>query len=393
MDVEGGGAAVVVGGGIGGLTAGISLLRAGWDVTVCESAPRLEPAGAGLFVWPNALHALGSLGLADALVARGRVLAGTGVRRPDGRWLSSLDGAAVARRYGAPLVAVARAELVDLLASALPAGSLRLGTRVVGVDSGAGTDEARVRLEGPGAGMAAQLVVGADGLRSVVRGSVWPEQPAPVYRGYTAWRAVVHAPGLVSDRAGETWGRGTRFGVVPLPDDAVYVYATAQAAAGDRTADEIGGLRQRFGRWHDPIPQLLELLDPGCVLRHDVFACEPTMPLLHRGRVALVGDAAHAMEPNLGQGACLAIEDAVVLGHVLAGPGPLAPGLSRYSRARATRTATLARRSRQLGRVAQWSAPALVTARDLAARVVPDRVAARGLDDAVGWRPPTGGAL
>jgi 2-polyprenyl-6-methoxyphenol hydroxylase-like FAD-dependent oxidoreductase len=117
------------------------------------------------------------------------------------------------------------------------------------------------------------------------------------------------------------------------------------------------------------------------------------MSRLHHGRVALVGDAAHAMEPNLGQGACLAIEDAVVLGHVLAGPGPLAPGLSRYSRARATRTATLARRSRQLGRVAQWSAPALVTARDLAARVVPDRVAARGLDDAVGWRPPSEGAL
>jgi len=130
---------------------------------------------------------------------------------------------------------------------------------------------------------------------------------------------------------------------VPLPGDVVYVYATATTVAGDRGLDEPAELRRRFGQWHDPIPTLLADLPPDSVLRHDVLAVQPSLRRLHHGRVALLGDAGHAMEPNLGQGACLAIEDAVVLAHSLADGVPVSVGVARYSRARVARVARLAR--------------------------------------------------
>jgi 2-polyprenyl-6-methoxyphenol hydroxylase-like FAD-dependent oxidoreductase len=387
MNVEGRPSAVIVGGGIGGLTAGIALRRAGWSVTVCERAAGLEPVGAGLFVWPNAVRALRAVGLADALLARANVLDATGVRRPDGRWLSRLDGAAVERRHGEPLLAIARADLIAVLASALPAGALRLGVPVTTVHDGGAGEPALVRCGDET--LTADLVVGADGIGSVVRTSTWPDQPPPTYRGYTAWRALVRAPAITTRHAGETWGRGERFGIVPLGGDRFYVYATANAPAGARAADEPAELRRRFGRWHDPIPALLARVERGTVLRHDVFAIEPPRGRMHHGRVALLGDAAHAMEPNLGQGACLAIEDAVVLAHALASaPPPGVAGLERYSDARTPRVTRLARRSRLLGRLTQTSATVLVAARDTATRLMPDGLAARGFDDAAGWRPP-----
>ncbi|MFE3471461.1 FAD-dependent monooxygenase [Streptomyces cavourensis] len=386
--------AVVAGGGIGGLTAAVALSRRGWRVTVCERAPAVTGIGAGIVLAPNALRALHSIGLGPA-VSEGEPLAGAlGLRTPDGAWLSRTGAAA--SRYGLPARAVHRGFLIDALAAALPPDALRLGVPVGGVDDGG--DAVVVRT--PAGELRADAVVAADGLRSVLRGQLFPRHPGPRYAGETGWRAVLSGTGLPALPAAETWGRGERFGIVPLADGRVYVYATAVTGPGTRPADHLAELIRRFGAWHDPIPALLERLeqsdrhgpDPVGILHHDFYELAAPLPRFHSGRVALLGDAAHAMTPNLGQGGCQAIEDAVVLAHLLAGDTDVPAALAAYTEARHGRTTRISRRSRRMGDLARLSHPVAVSVRNFAVRATPSAATRRGLDTLLAWQPPPGPA-
>src|SRR3954452_2165601 len=197
--------AVVIGAGIGGLTSTVALARAGWQVTVVERAPSLDPVGAGLGVAPNALHALDALGLGDAWRARAAIQGAAGIRRPDGRWLYRTSDAAIRQRFGDPLVVALRSDLVDVLSSALPDHALRLGATVAGV----GLRKGEVQLT-DGTGFSADLVVAADGVRSPTRELGFPGfatlRPVPA----VAWRFLAPRPaGLVP---AETWGTGAMVG-------------------------------------------------------------------------------------------------------------------------------------------------------------------------------------
>ncbi|ADG73226.1 FAD dependent oxidoreductase [Cellulomonas flavigena DSM 20109] len=366
--------AAVVGAGIGGLAAAVALRRAGWEVTVHEQAPALRALGAGIVLSPNAVHALDALGLHDALRDHAALLATSAIRRPDGRTLATLDGARVATRHGAPLLAVGRAELHTLLADALEPGVVRCGSQVADAAALTSTHD---------------LVVAADGLRSPTRTAGWPAASAPVYAGYTAWRALVRTDVPVTG-ASETWGHRERFGVVPVGDGRLYLFATATVPQGTHAPDgatELAELRRRFGRWHAPVPALLDAVDPATVLRHDVHALPRVPATLHRGNLVLVGDAAHAMEPNLGQGAGLALEDAVALADELARGGATTDALARWDAARRPRAARLLALSARLGRVTQHVGPVAGALRDAAVRATPAAFALRGTDRTMGWRP------
>lgn len=366
-----------MGAGIGGLASALALKRLGWEVAVHERAPRLAHSGAGLVLAPNAVWALRSLDLADAVGARATALEGSGLRRPDGTWISRVDAEAVAHRTGAPALGVMRSDLVDVLAGALGRELIELGSEITDVSD-----------------LATNLVVGADGIGSHVRRSKWPDHPPPRYAGYAAWRALVPHPDPASYVASETWGRGQRFGVVPVGRGQAYLYATASCAEDADHGSSVDELRRRFGRWHAPIPTLLDALDGATVLHHDVYDLHPSLTDLHRSpeqgstAVVLVGDAAHAMEPNLGQGAGTALEDAVVLAHCLGENADIATAVIRYSRARVPRVAALSRLARRMGRVAQLEQPILVSARDALIALTPDRLARNAAAGAAGWRPP-----
>ncbi|MFD0359060.1 FAD-dependent monooxygenase, partial [Streptomyces sp. NPDC127110] len=312
--------AVVAGAGIGGLTAALALHSRGWRVTVCERAPEPPATGAGIGLAPNALRALEAIGVDAAHAAGSAVPAAMGVRRPDGRWLTRAATADMAARYGIPPIAVPRPVLTAALAAALPPEALRYGTAVTGVDGTGG--RATVRTAG-GPGLTADLVVAADGIHSPLRRAHFPAHPGLRYLGETAWRTIVDAPDLRIPAMSETWGRGERFGITPLADGRYYLYATARVPAGTRSPDPRAELRRRFGSWHDPVPALLDRvsrLAPADVLQNDLYDLVAPLPRLHHGRTAWLGDAAHAMAPNLGQGGCQAIEDAVVLAHLLPDP-------------------------------------------------------------------------
>jgi 2-polyprenyl-6-methoxyphenol hydroxylase-like FAD-dependent oxidoreductase len=361
--------AVVIGGGIAGLASALALTRHGWQVEVLERAPEFTEVGAGLSLWVNALRALDALGVGEQVRGLAVPQELAGIRDPGGRWLSRTD----TREMPAGewrVVMIHRADLLAVLRSAVPDGALRPGVSV-----------SAVRADGTvthsGGESKADLVVGADGMRSVTRQSVWPDAPPPRYAGYTSWRMV--CPPVPVTEMSESWGRGERFGFAPLTDGRIYVYATANAPEG--AADSgLAGLRRRFCRWHHPIPALLAAADPGTVLHHDLYD-QPPLSTYASGSVVLAGDAAHAMTPNLGQGACQALEDAVVLGSVMArGDGPAA-----YDRLRRRRTQMIVRRSRQSGWLAQWSSPAAVSVRNAAVRLLPAAAFERSLAPVLDW--------
>ncbi len=382
--------AVVAGGGIGGLIAAVSLSRRGWRVTVCERASVLTGIGAGIVLAPNALRALDSIGLGPALCAGDALPGQVGLRTPDGTWLSRSDDGAVSARYGLSPQAVHRGFLIDTLAAALPTDVVHLGVSVTGVDDAGDT----VTVRTSAGDLRADVVLAADGMRSVLRGQLFPAHRGLRHAGEAGWRAVLPGTGLPAQQAAETWGRGERFGVVPLTDGRIYVYATAVSVPGARPADHHEELTRRFGAWHDPIPALLDRLDqrnpdPVGILHHDFHELAAPLPRMHVGRVALLGDAAHAMTPNMGQGGCQAIEDAVVAAHVLAQADDVPAALAAYTKARHTRTTRISRRSRRIGELARLSHPLAVSIRNLAVRATPQALSLRALDTVLNWQPPS----
>lgn len=384
--------AVVVGGGIGGLTAAVALHRRGWRVTVLERARSLEPVGAGIALAPNGQRALDVIGLGDAIRAMASWEGDGGLRSPSGRWLARSDAAVAAEHFGGPVVLLHRADLVERLAALLPPGALRTGAAATLAD--AGDPAGRPALIRTAAGeLTADLAVAADGIHSATRAALFPGHPGPTYSGFTSWRMVVPGPGRPF-APHETWGAGALWGTQPLPDGRVYAYAAALAPPGGRALypdGEKGELLRRFGGWHDPIPALLRLAEPGQVLRTDLHHLLQPLPALHFGRTALLGDAAHAMTPFLGQGGNQAVEDAVVLAHRAAPGREVAAALSAYTADRLDRTASVVRRSARAGRAVAVHRRPMVALRDLSvaalARLAPT-LPLRALAPVTSWHPP-----
>ncbi|WP_128803659.1 MULTISPECIES: FAD-dependent monooxygenase [unclassified Streptomyces] len=376
------GRAVVIGGGIGGLTAAAALHQRGLRVTVLERADSLEPVGAGISLTPNALRALDVIGVGDEIRDLAAWQGDAGLRTPGGRWLSRSSADASAERFGGPLVLLHRATLVTSLAARIPQGAVRTAAAATLTDPGDADRPARVST--PDGEWEAELVVAADGIHSAVRRTLFPHHPGPIYSGFTTWRIVVPLPG-VEFAPHETWGSGCLWGTQPLKDGRIYAYAAAVAPAGERAPDdEKAELLRRFGDWHDPIPAVLAATGPEGVLRHDVHHLDEPLPAYHSGRVALLGDAAHAMPPMLGQGGNQAVEDAIVLAHHH-------DDLAAYSAARLPRTTAIARQSVRAARLNLMSGRARTAVRDTAIVVLSKAVPGlllRSFDPVAGWRPP-----
>jgi 2-polyprenyl-6-methoxyphenol hydroxylase-like FAD-dependent oxidoreductase len=390
--MDGGRSAVVVGGGIGGLTAAVALRQVGWRVTVLERAARFGEIGAGITLMSNGLRCLDAVGLGDAVRGSGLPMLAIGMRTAEGRWLSRMDGdgADLEARMGATALNIHRAELHKILRDALPAAALLAGVATTGIHGGAdgGPAEVRFRHRDHDAVLQVDLVVGADGVRSWVRGQRWPDSPAPVYSGSTNWRAVTTPSSAAVTEMSLSWGQGTEFGVMPLVDGRTYWYAAANAGEAQRNPDELEELRRRFATWHEPIPTVLAHTQPQAVLRHDIYRL-PKLDSYHRGSVVLLGDAAHAMTPNLGQGGGQALEDAIVLAAAVSCTHDVATALAHYDHERRARTQAMSQAAtRQLRFGQQLHNPIAVAMRNTAVALTPDRVALLAIARYGKWLPP-----
>ncbi|WP_228495454.1 MULTISPECIES: FAD-dependent monooxygenase [Microbacteriaceae] len=357
----------VVGAGIGGLAVAVGLQHSGHDVAVFERRTRPNAVGSGLTLFENTFAALEVLGLANAVrdISSGQIASmRTGQRRPSGAWLMTVPPGAVAS-----LRSVHRMDLHRALTDQLRAGSLRTG-----IDAHASADGApEVTIDNRKEFF--DLVVVADGIRSDNRVRLGLDTGV-LYAGYTTWRGVTTGPVDLQGEAGETWGRGKLFGIVPLPDHRIYWFGTLNTPEATAFTDEYETAKKTYVDWHSPVQECIAATPPAEVIRHDIYDLARPLPSFTRGRTVLLGDAAHAMTPNLGQGAGQAIEDAAILTRLLRGVSArdVLAALSRYNALRMKRTQTISRRSRATGRIAQASRPLTVALRDTALRLTPGTV-------------------
>ena len=367
------GRVIIIGGGIGGLTAAIALRKVGFDAHVYERAPALREVGAGIGVMANALRALDALGLGDNLRSQGLAAVQGGLRDPAGKVLLAMPMHDLTGQAGA-IAVVHRAELLAELASHVDQERLHLDCKCVGFTQDHEGVTARFHNGETARGDA---LIGADGLRSAIRTQLFGDQ-AIRYAGYTAWRSVVRFEIPDHPVITETWGRGRRFGIVPMSRGRVYWFAVQNAIEGERDPDGKSGdaLAGLFRGWHQPIEPLIAASEAGSILRNDVYDMEPLARWSDR-RVTLMGDAAHPMTPNLGQGACQAIEDAVVLAVCLKTNATVQGALVQYERRRMTRTKQIVLSARRLGAVAQAENAAVCLVRNAAMRATPRSLAAR----------------
>ncbi len=390
---------LIAGAGIGGLTAALALARIGARVTVFERAEALAEIGAGLQLSPNATRILAWLGLLEAVAARAARPSGIRVRAGrGGHTLSTLSLANAERRWGAPYLVARRADLQAVLAAAAaaePTITLELGTALAGfgtTETGVAVTTARGLIK---RALTADALIGADGVRSTVRGRLAGPADAPTETGRTAWRALVPldaAPAALRTAETSLWlgrdahlvhyavGNPARINVVAITRDATTRNATTrETTATDRDATwsrpgDPAILAARFAAWH-PDARALIAAAPAWTTwpLHD----RAPLPAWNAGPVALLGDAAHPILPFFAQGAAQAIEDAAALAAAVAASRDMPAALAAYSAARLARATRIQATSRELGRIYHLAGPA-AAARDIAMKLAgPGRLMAR----------------
>jgi len=367
--------ALIVGAGIGGLAAGVALRRAGWRVRIFERAAETRALGFALSLAPNAIEALRELGLAERLMSEGCVVGGVEIRRADGRVLKRFDVAA-ALAHAASVFALRHA-LHGALVDATQAESLTLGCEATAFESaGAGV----VLTLNDGRAETGDVLIGADGVGSIVRRLLHPDEPPPRRSGYFGVRGVAYGASrrLGSLSAVAYLGHGIEAATVRAGPDAVYWYVSMLAEDLFRMMSDPDGLLERCASLcDDAFRRIVRATTPDDV-RLDEFLERDPIEHWGQGRATLLGDAAHPMLPHTGQGAAQALEDAVALGLTLASADDPERALRRYERVRSARTRAIVKRGPRIAAITTTRSALVGALRAVAIRAMPARALASG---------------
>ncbi|WP_448597966.1 FAD-dependent urate hydroxylase HpxO [Thermoleptolyngbya sp.] len=308
--------AIVIGAGIGGLTAGIALRQAGYEVEVYDRVKEMRPVGAGISVWSNGVKVLNRLGLGDRMASIGGIMNRMQYHTKAGELLNHIELAPLIHKVGQRPYPVARRDLQKMLMEAFP-GDIHLDCRCIGVEE----DDHGVTVQfANGREARGDFLVAADGIRSVLRSYVLGREVEPQYVGYVNWNGLVPADADLAPP--ESWviyvGEHKRASMMPVASDRLYFFLDVPLPKGTPAdpANYRDELKAHFAGWADPVQRLIDRFDPYTVARPEIHDVGPIDRYV-RGRVALLGDAAHATCPDLGQGGCQAMEDALVLANYL----------------------------------------------------------------------------
>lgn len=356
----------IIGGGIAGLTTALALNNIGIRATVFEAAPEFRAVGAGITLASNAMKAFRLLDLDEELMASGNPIRAFEICDEMGKTISSQQSSADKPDITS-LVAIHRADLHRILLSRLDLDQLINGKRLVSMHTF--SDETELTFD-DGTVHRSRYLVAADGIHSQVRNLLLPGAKLR-YAGYTCWRGLANTDHKI-EKATETWGAAGRFGIVPLSDSKIYWFACKRADAGDEAMKMMHTevIAKIFSGYHAPIEELILNTRPEDIIWSDIYDLEP-ISRFALGNVVLIGDAAHATTPNLGQGACQAIEDAVVLAGSLNKVSAVEEAFRLFEKKRLRRTHGIVKQSRQTGRIAQLENRMLIQARNAMLRSVP----------------------
>lgn len=359
---------LIAGAGPGGLTAALALNQAGFDVEVFERA-RSTFGGSGFTLWPNALQALDKLGLGEEIRAISIPFDGLAMLERSGKVLFRITGKSMTERFGYSGVAVEREHFLRILMGRLRPGSVHFGRACEGFRQNEFSVTAFLSDASEVTGAA---LVGADGLRSVIRRALFGFFE-PRFAGYRVLRGVCELP-LAEKVALTSLGRGLQFGIFPMAKNRVYWFASTAASQGPCSSPESAEkVLFQFSPWHEPVHRLIERTSPDCILQNDIFDTDP-LQQWSDGRVTLLGDAAHPATPDLGQGLCQAIEDAVVLARCMRQTDGIPSALATYETHRKPRTRSITLQSRRIGKSGTWTNALLCHLRNQAIRAMPRRL-------------------
>jgi 2-polyprenyl-6-methoxyphenol hydroxylase-like FAD-dependent oxidoreductase len=375
--------ALIIGAGIGGLSAAKALSSAGWEVQVFEKTQSLSNVGAGIVLAANAMKALARLGVDARVRSLGAPVKQADILAWNGDLLTRLPVEAQAARYGTYSYLIHRAELQATLAEGLPEHTIRYQACLCRVQQ---TEDCVTAEFEDGTTASGDLLIGADGIHSKVRELLETADLPYRYAGYTAFRGVanIHHNELRLEHGGgfELWGRGKRFGVSAIGQGRLFWFAAVNAPEEWRRSP---GARKQIVLQlvEDSIPALTKVVsstEEQNILQHDIYDRKP-LSTWTKGRIALLGDAAHPMLPNLGQGGAQAMEDSLTLMSCLKyHDTDVVRALKAYEHARLPRTTRVVQASRRMARLVQLENPTLLSLRNGLLRSLPARMLMNQLD-------------
>jgi len=347
---------LIAGGGICGLTTALALHQQGLEVAIYEAAKEIKAAGAGISLSTNAIRALNSIDLAKEILATSNAQKCATFYTSNGKVLNQTDFQPLEDKFGLPgIISFHRADfhqiLLNKIKDKIPFYTNKRGQSVEQKENGI------VLHFSDSTSATGDYLLACDGIRSAIRQQFLPTA-SPIYAGYTIWRGLLtdETEQIKLDFPFKTWGKKGQFGAVPMTNNRIYWFASFKAKAKDESlkAIRIADLQQHFKEYHDPIPQILALSKADHLLLNDAEEL-PAIPNFAFNRVLLMGDAAHAMTPNLGQGACQAIEDAVILARLLKKETRPEQAFVEFEKERMPRVREATRISRNAGKAAHFN--------------------------------------
>lgn len=351
----------IIGAGIGGLTTALSLKQKGLNVMIFESSAEIKPVGAGIILANNAMQVFQELGIRDKIERAGNRISSMKITDHQLRPISVVDLARYEQKYGVHNIAIHRGVLQKILADEIGYDNIKLSKRLSKIEK---AELFKLTFE-DNSTLESKLVIGADGIKSVVRNQLFEESTVR-NANQKCWRGIceIELPEKYHNELNEAWGKGRRFGFVKISDKKVYWFALANSK--NVVADEVN-LMEFFNNFHTDILNIISATTKEQIIVNDIIDLKP-IDKWQSKNVCLIGDAAHATTPNLGQGACQAIEDAYVLGKLLDRGIAIENTFKEYEDLRRKKAHAIVNTSWTVGKMAQIENGFLIWLRNFAMR-------------------------
>src|SRR5690606_14202566 len=366
----------IIGAGVAGLTAAIALQNLNREFTLFEQSKAIKGIGAGFGLAANAMHALEYIGIREEVEEIGYYLDSFAILDQKGNILVNPNTTKLSNKYEQKNFAIHRADLHLYLLSKVKQESIALGKKACNLLQK--SDYVEIQFEDGSSHRTKYLII-ADGVKSPLRQKLLPASK-PRYAGYSCWRATIDNSDLQLKSGSETWGKQGRFGLTPLVNQRIYWYACINGPQQNPVFRDykVQDLKRQFGNYHQPIQEVLDKTLDADLIWSDIIDIQPIKNFAF-GNILIIGDAAHACTPNMGQGACQAMEDVAVLHNELQNEQSVEQAFLAFEKRRLARTKYITDTSKLIGDVAQWENKFLISIRNNLMKIMPDSMNQKSL--------------